>query len=196
MAINFQIVGQGTPTPVDVSRDAQLYSVAEIHEQQHHQAVLHGQAYQVQGIDTGITAKTQTILHIKNTSATRTMVLSFIRMQAITAGTYPSTGELWELGMGDTVSSGGTALTAQNTHPLTGKAAEGTFTGIDPTMAGTMDVFDTQAPKDNGQEITYNKHGSIILGLNDTFSVRYTSASTGWAKARATFVMALNEAVS
>ena len=187
MEINIKNHSDGKIT--EVTKDLQLKVSSENHELQHYMAITHGQTYQTQYIDTGITAKTQAILHIKNTDPSRVMVLSYLRMQAITAGTYPSTGELWKLCMNETYTSGGTLIVPTNTFQATGKSAVAEVYGNDPTLGGTPLVLDTQAPDKNGQEISYNKHGSIILGLNDTFTIKYTSASTGWAKARVTFVM-------
>ena len=189
MAIDINIKNHGDGTTASVTPDYQLKVSSENHELQHYMAITHGQTYQTEYIDTGITAKTQAIMHIKNTDPTRKMVLSYLRMQAITAGTYPSTGEMWKLCMNETYTSGGTLIIPTNTFQASGKSAVAEVYGNDPTLGGTAVVLDSQAPNSNGQEISYNKHGSIILGLNDTFTIKYTSASTGWAKARVTFVM-------
>ena len=189
MAIDIQIKNNDDGKTASVTPDYQLKVSAENHELQHYMAITHGQTYQVEYIDTGITAKTQAILHLKNTDPTRNMVISYLRLQAITAGTYPSTGEMWKLCLNETYTSGGTVLIPTNTFQKSGKAAVAEVYGNDPTLGGTPLVLDSQAPKDNGQEISYNKHGSIILGLNDTLTIKYISASTGWAKARLTFVM-------
>jgi hypothetical protein len=189
MAMEISIKGHSDGKIVNVTNDHQLQVQSEFHELQHYMAIKHGQSYQIEGIDSGITATTQTILHIKNVDPVRKAVLSYIRLQAVTGGTYPSVGEKWEMGLGDTIASGGTSEVSINTHPSSGNTALIEATQGSPTMNDTMAVMDTQWPESNGKEITYNKHGSIILGLNDTFSIRYTSASTGSAKARITVMM-------
>ena len=141
-------------------------------------------------VDTGITAKTQTLLHIKNTDTTRNCVISFIRFQAITnTASKPVVGEYFEFGFNRTVASGGTVTTPVNMNVGSGNTASVVCTGVDPTMAGTFAAIDRMYHKASGDEYTYNKHGSLILGLNDTFECRLVSAGTGEAKARITFMM-------
>ena len=182
------INGNGSPRAAEVTADFQLKVQAEVQELQHFEA-LSGLTYQVSSTDTGITAKTQTILHLKNIDPERNCVISFIRMQAITnTASKPVVGEYFEIGMGETVASGGTATTPTNTNAASGNIASVTATGIDPTMAGTFTQIDKWYNVGNGQ-IVYNKQGSIILGLNDTLSIRLLSAGTGEAYARITFMM-------
>lgn len=164
---------------------------SENHELQHHIAWSTGLSFQAQAVDTGITAKTQTLLHLRNTSSTHLLVVSFIRVQAITnTGSKPVVGEYFQLGFDETVASGGTAITPRNTNNAdkSGETADVTATGIDPTMAGTFSEIDRWYNVGNAEQ-SWNKQGSIILGKNRTFSVRFVSAGTGEAKARATFMM-------
>ena len=174
---------------VEVTDDLQLLVRAENHELQHYMARTHGQSYQVEYVDAGITAKTQALLHIKNVDPNRKMIFSYFRMQAITTTTFPSAADYFTLVINDTYVSGGTPLVPANTYQATGKVALAEVYGNDPVLGGAALVLDTRAPKDNGEECTYNKHGSIILGLNDTLTIKYTSTTAGWAKARCTFVM-------
>jgi hypothetical protein len=44
-----------------------------------------------------------------------------------------------------------------------------------------------------GDQVVYNKQGSIILGLNDTFSIKFVSTGTGTGAARVTFMMLEND---
>lgn len=171
-----------------VTKEHQLLGRVESHELQHHISINSGDAYQVISTDTGITAKTQTIMHLKNTSATKLCVITFIRLFAITnTGSKPVVGEYWELGLGRTVSADGTAATPVNMNSTSGRTAPVTCTGIDPTMAGTFNAIDKFY--NANAEVVYNKQGSIILGLNDTFEARLLSAGTGEATARVTFMM-------
>lgn len=180
--------GEGNGRDAHVDNEGQLKVVAESHELQHHVSLVEGETYQAISTDTGITAKTQTVLHLKNTSTTHYLVISFIRLQAITnTASKPVVGEYWQLGFDDTVSSGGTDITPVNTNRSVGNVAPVTATGIDPTMAGTFVEIDRWY-NDNSEK-TYNKQGSIILPLNGTFSVRLTSTGTGQATARVTFMM-------
>lgn len=184
-----QIQNHGDGTLLGITKEHQIKARSESHELQHHVSWFAEEAYQAISVDTGITAATQTLLHIKNTSATKNLVLSFVRMQAITnTASKPVVGEYFEMGLGRTVDSGGTVVTPVNVNALSGKVADAVLTGIDPTMAGTFTAIDRWYNESNNEQ-TYNKHGSIILGLNDTFEVRLVSAGTGEAVVRATFMM-------
>ena len=181
--------GDGSGKTAYVDSENQIRTVTESHELQHHVSRTAGRAFQVISVDTGITATTQTIMHIKNDDPNRILVISFIRMQAITdTASKPVVGEYFEMGLGRTVSSGGTAATPVNMNASSGNTASVTCTGIAPTMTGTFTLIDRWYNEGNG-EFTYNKQGSIILGLNNTFEVRLLSAGTGEAKCRVTFMM-------
>jgi len=180
--------GKGTGNIAEV-RNNKLEVDAISKTIQHDESFENGNAYQVQSIDTGITAKTQTVLHVKNTSSTQHMVITYVRMQAVSTGTVPAVGIYWEVGTGGTVTSGGTATTATNMNGTSGKVAPVTATGIDPTMGGTFTAIDRQYIQSNGQELTYNKEGTIVLGLGNTFEIRLTTTGTGEAKSRISFFM-------
>ena len=185
--------GQGKGFVAGVTDENQLKVLAENHELQHHESIVSGQVYQAQSIDTGITAKTQTLLHLKNNYPARLLVITFIRFQAITnTASKPVVGEYFETGFGRTISSGGTATTPVNMNSTSGNVASVTATGIDPTMTGTFTTVDRVYHKASGDEYVYNKQGSIILGLNDTFEVRFLSAGTGESKCRITFMLKSN----
>lgn len=189
--MGFEIEGS-TGLPLDITTEYQAKVRAENHELQHHISWASGEVYQAMGIDTGITAQTQTILHLKNTSSTHLMVLSFLRIQAITnTASKPVVGEYFQFGFDDTVTSGGTVITPTNMNnaDLSGNTADAVVTGsTDPTMAGTFVEIDRWNNEGNNEHI-YNKAGSIILGRNRTFSVRFVTTGTGEARARATFSM-------
>lgn len=182
--------GTGTGKIAKVTLQNQLEVRNENLELQHWISRYKGNTYQAISVDTGITAKTQTLLHLKNTDTEKSCVISFIRMQAITnTASKPVVGEYFQIGLGETVASGGTTTTPVNMNTSSGNTASVTATGVDPTMAGTFTEIDRIYHKASGDEYTFNKQGSIILGLNDTFSVRFVSAGTGEAKCRITFMM-------
>lgn len=188
MAVELKNHSDGTIA--GVSQEHQLLGRIESHELQHHISWNSEEAFQTISVDTGITAKTQTIMHIINNSATKNVVISFIRFAAITnTASKPVVGEYFETGLGRTVASGGTETTPVNMNAISGKVAPVTVTGIDPTMAGTFNLIDRRYHQASGVEQVYNKQGSIILGLNDTFEVRFLSAGTGEAVCRVTFMM-------
>lgn len=172
-----------------VTKENQLEVESESHELQFHISARNSQAYQVISVDTGITAKTQTVLHMKNTDSTRNCVLTFIRMQAITnTASKPVVGEYFEMGVNRTVASGGTTTTPVNINVASGNTASVTCTGIDPSMTGTFAAIDRWYNEGNDEHI-HDKKGSVILGLNDTFEIRLLSAGTGEAYARVSFLM-------
>lgn len=191
MAIEIKNYSDGTLA--GVTTDNQLRVVSENQELQHFISWVKEDAYQVIAHDTGITAQNQTILHIKNTSSTKKCVISFIRLSAITnTASKPVVGEYWQMGVGDTIASGGSTVTPVNMNASSGRVAEVTCTTGDPTEGDTFTEIDRVYNQNN--EHTYNKQGSIILGLNDTFSIKLLSAGTGQATARVTFMMIDNDA--
>ncbi len=182
--------GGGTGRTVKVTSGYQLKTRTESHHIQHHHSRFHGEVYQVISTDTGITAATQTLLHIKNTDPTKVLVIKDIRMQAITdTASKPVVGEYFEAGFGRTVASGGEVATPVNLNRTSGNVASVTCTGVDPVMAGTFIQIDKQYNQASGDEYIYENDGSIVLGLNDTFEIRLGSAGAGEAKVRVTFIM-------
>ena len=61
-------LGKGIVTGVTASN--QLLTQSESQELQHYESLINEQAYQVISVDTGITAATQTILHVRNDEIT------------------------------------------------------------------------------------------------------------------------------
>jgi len=173
-----------------VTNENQLSVVSENHELQHHNSWHDGQVYQILAIDTTVTATTDQLVHLKNTSTTHNMVITFIRLQAVTDITVAEATEYWSLHLNDTVASGGSAGTPVNMNASSGNVAACTCTVGDPTMDGVGSEIDRYYPNKSGDEVAYNKQGSMILGLNDTMHISFTSgAAAGHAKARITFMM-------
>jgi len=190
-----EIKNHSDGTTAGVTKEKQLKTRAESHELQHHVAWVNEDVYQCQAIDTSVTATTDQVLHIKNTSSTKKCVISYIRMQAVTdiAATAEVT-EYFDVIVGDTVASGGSAAVVTNTNLSSGKVAEVTATLGDPTMDGVGTLIDRIYNPSSGYEHRYTKHGSLILGLNDTIHVAFTSgASAGHVKVRFTFMMMDND---
>jgi len=184
-------VGQGYSAKVTKQNQIQAYS--ESVALQHYVSINNGQAYQVIGDFTSMNNSTHTILHIKNDDPDRNLILTYVRMSTVdqAGGTAPpSAGQYWQMGFGRTVSSGGTAVTPVNMNRDSGNSATVTVTDNNPTMTGTFTEIDRHYIDGEADEHTYNKEGTIILGLNDTFEVRVTTSSTsGTAYCRASFLM-------
>ena len=188
--MGFEIEGS-TGNPLQITSEYQALVRSENHELQHHISWNDGEVYQAQAVDTGITAESTTLLHLKNTSSTHDLVISFIRVQAITnTASKPVVGEYFTLGFDETLTSGGTTITPVNTNNagFSGNVADVIATGVDPVMGGTFVEIDRWYNEGNGEKV-WNKQGSIIIGKNRTFSVKFLSAGTGEAKARVTFSM-------
>ena len=194
--MGFQIEdGTGTGQRAGVTNENQVLVQAEIHELQHHLSRHKGQVYQIIGQETAVNNSTHTILHIKNTSSTYLMFVSYIRMQCmkLSGGTAIPTSETYfQMGFGRTYSSGGSAVTPVNMSRTSANIAPVTVYDDSPTLAGTFVEADRWYPYQD--MMTFNKHGSLILGLNDTMEVRFTTDHTsGLAYARVT-AMFLNPA--
>jgi hypothetical protein len=188
--MGFQIEdGIGSGTRVGVTPENQLQTQAETHQLQHHISRTKGQVYQTIGRETAITNTTQTILHMKNTSTSKLLAVTFIRVQLIgeTGGTaVPAAETYFQIGFNRTYSSGGTAVTPVNVNTTSGNVAAITAYDNSPTMAGTFLEADAYYPDGSAMQI-FNKQGSIILGFNDTIEVRLiTDHTAGLAYARIT----------
>jgi hypothetical protein len=185
--------GVGNADKLGITSENQAKVQAEIHELQHHVSWTDGQCYQTIGYESAITNTTQTILHIKNTSSTKNFVVSYMRLQIVgeSGGTaLPAAATFFSLGFGRTYSSGGRSVTPVNMNQTSGNVAALTCYDDSPTLAGTFTEFDNWYP-DSGAMITYNKHGSLILGLNDTMEIRLTTnhtAGTGFARVTGFFI--------
>lgn len=175
-----------------VSNDYQLLTQSEMLSLQHWISRYKSNTYQVIGTATVANSKV-TVLHIKNTDSTRFLAVSYLRLAALglTGGTAPpDVANYFDIGTGRTVSSGGATATPVNTNRSSGRVAVVTATQTAPTMTGTDTLLDRHYLKEQGEEFRYNKEGSVILGLNDTLEISFTSDNTaGTAYARVTFMM-------
>jgi hypothetical protein len=181
--------GTGRGYKLGVTEENQGLVQAEIHELQHHISWNNGQAYQIWGTETAIAAATQTILWVRNDSTTQNFIVSYMRLQVAgeSGGTALTSAEnYFQLGFGRTYGSGGTEVTPVNMNQASGNVASLTAYHESPTMAGTFTEFDRWYPGSDSMQV-YNKHGSMILGLNDTIEIRLVSDHTaGHAYARIT----------
>lgn len=171
-----------------VTKAGQLLVESESHELQHDTAFKRENTYQVIG-EGNISSGSNTLIHLKNNDSARKIVISFIRTQLVTtAATLPATTDYLEIGYGETVSSGGTVLTPINTTSDSGKTADITATQL-PTVTGTNRVLDKHYYTGAGDEQTYNKQGSMVLGLGETMTLDVEASAAGYAYVRVTFMM-------
>lgn len=173
-----------------VTPNNQLVVKSESNSQQHYISRNFGQAYQVHGRTGTLASGTETVLHIKNNDPERDIVISFMRLQLIGANVADATTDYFELGFGREVASGGSAVTAINMNRTVGSQALITATDSGPTMSGTFVETERWYPAASGESVALREDGSVILGLGDTFEIRYVgTATTGIAEARITFMM-------
>lgn len=190
--------GTGSGNEVEVTEANQLSIVGEQHSLQFHHSFHNAAAYQVVGDFTTINNTTHTILHIKNTSTSRVVAVTYVRIQALdlAGGTaLPSVNTYFQLGTGTTYASGGTAIIPVNVNFTSGHTADAVVYDNNPTVSGTFIEIDKWFVDIEGNQLIYNKEGSVILGQNDVFEVRVTSDHTsGVAIARVSFVFLANGA--
>ena len=183
--MDIHIQNHSDGTIAGVTDEHQLEVQAEIHELQHHVSRATGQSYQVLGVTDTLTAAIVPVLHITNNDPDRKMVVSFIRSGVVaTNATLPNIADYFSVGFG-TTASGGTEITPTNANRTSGSDALVTALSSTPTSAGTFVEFDRWYPASSGDRISYNKQGSVILGLNDSLEIRHTStgtAGTSWAR--------------
>ena len=180
--------GTGRGFRAGVTSENQLRTEAEIHELQHHISLNEGQVYQAIGVHTVGSAGKKVILHIRNNDPSRFMVISYMRIQypggdgTIDAATY------FDCGLDTTYTSGGTEVTPVNMNASSGNVASVVAYDDNPTVGGSFAEFDRLYP-DKTMEF-FNKHGSLILGFDDTMSWRLTTDQTsGLVYARVTLMM-------
>jgi hypothetical protein len=184
--------GSGSGNTAGVTGEGLLRVQAQTNALQFHHSREHGSSYQVQGDFASVNNSTHSVLHLKNDSATKLVVVTYIRCQFLdyAGGTaLPNVATYWDFGLNRTVSSGGTAVTPVNMNANSGNAASITATDNNPTMAGTFAEFDRYYPTSEGDLLAFNEDGALILGQNDTLEIRITSDHTsGVAQARISFI--------
>lgn len=160
---------------------------------QHHNSHTVGQAYQVKGTATPIVG-TACVLHIKNTSTDKDLVVNYIRCQVldtVTAGTaYPNAANYFRVAFNRTWASGGTTVVPVNMNPTSGNTAQVESYTNGPTLAGTALEFDVEYIVSEAHLTRWAKEGSIILEPNGTMEVSYVGDFTdGVAYSRISFLM-------
>jgi len=185
--------GTGNSYEAEVTDEHQLKTVAEIHELQHHISHHDQQVYQVIGEVLNVNPGTNTILHITNESTTHNMTATYIRVQAVDlygGSTIPSSGTYFQIGRDTTYTSNGTATTPVNMYFASANSADVSAYKDNPTLGGSFTEFDRWYLEADGKMMTFNKHGSVMVGQNDAFEIRFiTDAMSGVAYCRLTFCM-------
>jgi len=172
--------GTGRGYLAEVGKSGHLH-VAAINESiQHEISLKEERAYQIIGTATLANA-TVVGLHVKNTSETHNLVVTYIRHQIIdpSGGTaLPNASNYFRLALGRTLSSGGSTATAVNVHGGSAKTAQITGTMGAPTLTGTANEIDRWYTKAEADMNTFNKEGAVILPPNQTLELSYVGDHT------------------
>ena len=137
-------------------------------------------AFQVIGTATLANA-TVVGLHLKNTSSTKNMIITFIRHQILDqAGgmALPNASNYFRIALGRTLSSGGSTATSVNVFQGSGNAAEVTATQGSPTLTGTANEIDRWYTKAEADMNTFNKEGALIIPPNGNVEFSYVGDQT------------------
>jgi hypothetical protein len=182
--------GKGKGTLAAVNNSNQLHVVAESHSRQHHESLHEGAAYQVIGDFASVSGSANNILHLKNTSSTHRMMITYIRVEmAGAAGGAFGAATYFSIGHGLEYTSGGTIAVPVNVNLSSGNTAVADVYDNNPTLGGTFVEFDRWYPDANQKMMSFNKEGAVILGQNDAITVRcVTDHTSGTAYARISFV--------
>jgi hypothetical protein len=182
--------GSGNLAQVDSNKRLQVYATSA--SNQHYASERDQQAYQCIGTAT-LASGTVVALHIKNTSTTKRMVVSYIRHQVIdpAGGTaVPNASNYFQVALGRTYSSGGSAATPVNVYAGSGNSAEVTAYQGAPTLAGTASEIDRDYTQSEANMQSFNKEGALIIPPNQTIELSYVGDQTsGTIYTRISFYM-------
>jgi len=188
--MNSTIRDGATGTTAEVTEQKRLKTLSSVFSALDLNAIEDAQSYTVHGTVT-VNNAAFVIIHLKNTSTTRTMLVSQVRVQLYdqAGGTaLPNTATSFDFGTGQTYSSGGTAVTPANTNAGSANTAEVTAYHNGPTIGGTHTTLQTIRPIAEAHLYTFDD--LVVVPLNRTFSVRCTTDHTsGVALASVKFSM-------
>ena len=132
-------------------------------------------------------------MHVKNTSSTKNLVVTYIRHQIIdqSGGTaIPNASNYFRIALGRTYSAGGSTATPVNVFTGSGNTAEATIYQGAPTLTGTANEIDRWYTKAEADMNTFNKEGAVIVPPNQTIELAYVGDQTsGTLYTRLSFVM-------
>lgn len=186
--------GQGSGKKAKVDNDNRLVVAARSQVIQHYISHESEQAYQTLNI-VSFTAGTTVGQHIKNISAEKDMIITYIHHQILNpsetlpSNADPETGEFFRIAFNRTYSSGGVELTPVNIFNGSGNVAEVIAYSGNPTLSGLaleIDRWYTQADTDMN---VFNKEGSIIIKPGQAIELSYVSKGTGHLYTRLSFLM-------
>jgi hypothetical protein len=184
--------GKGRGNVAAVNSDNKLMVYSQSSSNQHSISEETQQAYQCIGTAT-LASGTVVALHIKNTSSTKNMVVSYIRHQVIdpSGGTaVPNASNYFKIALGRTYTSGGSEVTPVNVYAGSGNTAEVTAYDSAPTLAGTASEIDRNYTQSEANMQSFNKEGALIIPPNQTIELSYVGDQTnGTLYTRISFYM-------
>ena len=184
--------GTGAGFQAQVGSDNRL-NVRAISESVQH-AISHENedAYQV-FCTTSLAAATVVCIHLRNDSAIKNVIFTYIRHQTVGASggaSFPDSGNYFSIAFGRTRSSGGSLLTPVNVFSGSGNTADLTVYGSNPTLTGTATEVDRWYTRADGDVNLFEKEGSLIIAPNNTVELRYIGDQTsGIIYTRLSFVI-------
>jgi len=177
--------GKGYGAQVDVNNRLHTRSISV--SQQHAVSDVDEEAYQF--ISTkAITNSEVKLLLIKNTSDTKNLVITQVRLETIGAAASNASA-LWKMYLGGDYASGGTAATPVNMKVGSAITASGSF--YDAT-ASTIVTSGSPLEIDRSYQantyVEYNGDGAIVLPKNGVLTISFTGSTVaGTSSARVAF---------
>lgn len=182
--------GRGYLAGVDINN--RLLTTSRTSQIQHSISHNEKQAYQVIGL-ASLASGSVVGLHIKNSSAVRDLVITYIRHQIISSGgggTFPDINNYFKISLGREYDSGGAEAIPVNLYRGSGNNAEVVVYQNNPTLVNTAHEIDRWYTKEDGDMNLFEKEGSVIVAPNNTLELSYVGDQTsGSLYTRLSFLM-------
>jgi hypothetical protein len=174
--------GKGSGRAAEVNIHNRLETDATSHSAQSRASIQDEQSYQISTTHT-ITNSDVPMLYLQNDSSTHHLVITYIRVMSIGAAAS-NVGAYFTILLGDSYTSGGTALTAINVNENSGNIADSTaYDGTNSLTVSGGSEIDRNWTANTMQ--SYDKEGSVVLGKNDSITINHlgsTVAGTAYAR--------------
>lgn len=185
--------GTGSTNQAGVNSRNQFSVVSEAQSQQHYISLNEEELYSVMGDFATINAATHVLLIVTNDSSADNLYIYGVKVQMLdyAGGTaLPNVATYFTTGVGQTYTSGGTAVTPVNLNRNSANTADVTAYDNNPTVGGTFTEIDRWYVDAEAGERECLTNGELIIQPRGTFSVRVTSDHTsGVAMAQVIFGM-------
>jgi hypothetical protein len=181
--------GKGTGKKARVDGANRLVVNARSESIQHYTSQEEENAYQVFTI-VPISSGTTVALHVTNNDPTLDMVITYVRHQVLSStATLPSTTDYYKISFGRTYGSGGELIVPVNVFNGSGNLADVVTYCQNPTLEGTAIEIDRWYTKAVGDMNSFNKEGSVVIGVGNTIELSYVGTGTGSLYTRLSFLM-------